>query len=65
MLASCPRDMEPERYCLCLMTLLETGLLQSGDGRIYGARCASIQGKADLNATELMRALQLEEKTVI
>ena len=59
-LARCPRDMEPERYCLCLITLLETGLLQSRDGRIYGARCSAIGGKADLNATEVMRRLRLE-----
>jgi len=59
-LARCPRDMEPERYCLCLITLLETGLLQSRDGGIYGACCAAIDGKADLNATEVMQRLRLE-----
>ena len=59
-LALCPEDMEPERYCLCLITLLETGLLQSADGRIYSASCASIEGKADLNATEVMRRLERE-----
>ena len=56
----CPEGMEPERFCLCLMTLLETGLLQSGDGRIYGARLSSIEGKADLNATGIMRRLHSE-----
>ncbi len=59
-LSLCPEDMEPERFCLCLITLLETGLLQSEDGRVYGARCASIEGKADLNATEVMRRLRQE-----
>ena len=59
-LAQCPEDMEPERYCLCLITLLEAGLLQSADGRVYSACCASIEGKADLNATEVMRRLELE-----
>ena len=56
----CPPDMEPERFCLCLMTLLETGLLQSADGRIYGAVCCRIAGKADLPATDLMRRLRSE-----
>lgn len=59
-LALCPRDMEPERFCLCLMTLLEAGLLQSPGGGIYGARRRLIEGKADLNATELMRRLHQE-----
>ena len=59
-LALCPPEMEPERFCLCLITLLETGLLQSDDGRIYGARLASIEGKADLNATRVMRNLREE-----
>ncbi len=59
-LAQCPQDMEPERYCLCLMTLLEAGLLSGEDGKIYGARCCPIEGKADLNATELMQRLLRE-----
>ncbi len=61
-LALCPRDMEAERFCLCLITLLETGLLQSEDGRIYGARTAAIEGKADLNATAVMQRLQSEAR---
>ncbi len=58
----CPEGMEPERFCLCLMVLLETGLLQSPDGRIFGARTAVIEGKADLNATDLMQRLCREEQ---
>ena len=59
-LALCPGDMEPERFCLCLMVLLEVGLLKSADGRIYGASSRCIQGKADLNAAEIMRQLSRE-----
>ena len=55
---TCPVGMEPERYCLCLMTLLESGLLQSADGRIFGARSAILENKADLEATELMGTLR-------
>ena len=57
-LAGCPEGMEPERYCLCLMTLLECGLLQSADGRIFGARSAVLEEKADLEATALIRRLR-------
>ena len=57
-LRGCPVGMAPETYCLCLMTLLECGLLQSADGRIYGAASAVLDGKADLEATELMAALR-------
>ena len=56
--AQCIGGMEPEKFCLCLMVLLETGLLKSADGGIYGARCAAIEGKADLEATRLIRALR-------
>ena len=57
-LSHCPAGMAPETYCLCLMTLLETGLLHSCDGKIYGACSASIEGKADLEATKLIRCLR-------
>lgn len=53
-----PPGMEPERFCLCLMALLETGLLRSGDGRVFSARCSPISGKADLGATRLITALK-------
>ena len=64
-LAGCPAGMEPERYCLCLITLMETGLLQSRDGRIYGARTAPIEGKADLNNTQVMRRLLQEAQDLL
>ena len=54
----CLPGMAPEKYCLCLMVLRETGLLRSGDGGIYSARCASISGKADLESTRLIRSLR-------
>ena len=38
--------MEPERFCLCLMTLLETGLLQSPSGKVFSAMRSQIAGKA-------------------
>ena len=57
-LAQCPQGMEPERFCLCLMALREVGLLAGPDGAIYGAVRQKIPGKADLEATELIRTLR-------
>ena len=57
-LNQCLHGMEPEKFCLCLMALRETGLLSSDSGSIYSARCASISGKADLEATRLIRSLR-------
>ena len=57
-LGQCPPGMEPERCCLCLMALREAGLLASEDGEIFSARPASIGGKADLEATRLLRSLR-------
>ena len=58
LLALCPAGMAPECFCLCLRAFLESGLLRSGDGRVYGAARAEIEGKADLEATETMRRLR-------
>ena len=57
-LSLCPEGMLPERYCICLMALLEAGLLQGPEGGIYGAESAAIEGKADLEATSLLRSLR-------
>ena len=58
----CPTGMDAEKYCICLMVLLETGLLKSSDGRIFGARRANIVGKADLDATKLIKTLRRERR---
>ena len=57
-LAAVPSGMAEETYCLCLAVLHEVGLLVSPDGGLYGARAASIDGKADLENTEIIRALR-------
>ncbi|MEI3101743.1 MAG: hypothetical protein V8T45_08175 [Oscillospiraceae bacterium] len=56
-IGQCLANMEPERFCLCLMALLETGLLSSPDGSIFSAAPANIGGKADLEGTRLMKTL--------
>lgn len=58
LLALCPPGMLPESFCICLSAFLESGLLESGDGTLYGAKRAKIDGKADLEATEIMRRLR-------
>ena len=55
-LAQCPAGMESERFCLCLAVLRQAGLL-SGEGPLYGAVPVRIDGKADLEATEIMQTL--------
>ena len=57
-LAQCLHDMEPEKYCLCLMVLQEVGLLGSTGGSIYTAQRRQIAGKADLEASRLIRRLR-------
>ena len=57
-LSQCLGGMEPEKYCLCLMVLRETGLLSSESGGIFSAQCAQISGKADLEGTRLIRSLR-------
>ena len=57
-MAQCIPGMEPEKFCLCLMVLLETGLLSSDDGGIFGARRSVLDRKADLGATRLIMALK-------
>ena len=57
-LRQCLQEMEPEKYCLCLMVLKETGLLGGEADSIYGAKPMRIEGKADLEATQLIRSLR-------
>ena len=56
--AQCPEEMEPEKFCLCLMALREVGLLVGPDGAIYNAAQQNISGKADLESTKLIRSLR-------
>ena len=53
-----PIGMSRVGWLICLMTLLEAGLLRSADGGIFGAQSVEIEGKADLEATEILRALR-------
>ena len=57
-IAQRPADMEPETYCLCLMVFREAGLLDAPQDGIYRAVRAQVTGKADLDATQLIRSLR-------
>ena len=57
-IAQCPQYMEPEKFCLCLMALKEVGLLAGSEDEIYSAGQCQISGKADLEATRLIRSLR-------
>ena len=57
-LACCPSEMTPERFCLCLAVFSEAGLLRSDTGSVYSSRFEAQTGKADLDATEIMKTLR-------
>ena len=57
-ISQCPYNMAPEKFCICIMTFLETGLLKSPDGSIFHASPAHIEGKADLEGSCIMRTLR-------
>lgn len=62
LLALCPAGMAPECFCLCLAAFRDCGLLAGGDG-VFGAQRADFEGKADLEATKVMRALRANMPT--
>ena len=64
LLALCPPGMEPERFCLCLLAFLESGLLESRDGTLFGARRAALNGKVDLEATDIMQRLRRLQQSI-
>ncbi len=57
LLPLCPPGIAPESFCICLKAFWEGGLLRGGVG-VLGAKRAEIDGKADLEATEIMRSLR-------
>ena len=57
-LSSCPEGMAPEQYCICLSVFREAGLLHCDNRGIYGATREKRSGKADLEATPLLRSLR-------
>ncbi len=60
MLRKCPDGMEPERFCLCLLVLKESGLIRAPGEGLDGAQPAPVQPekKVDLEATENMKILR-------
>ena len=58
LLSRCPPEMPPERFCLCLAVFSQAGLLSRTDGHSYRITAGRQEGKADLEATEIMRILR-------
>lgn len=57
-LSACPEGMAPEMYCICLSVFRQAGLLNCTGSGIYGATYDKNSGKADLDATDLLRRLR-------
>ena len=58
LLASVPEGMDPEKYFICLLTFYQAGLLiNDAKDSLFGARICSLEEKADLSATPIMRSL--------
>ena len=57
-LDQCPEGMLPETYCICLIALMEAGLLRGPEGGIFGAESVAFEGKADLEATPILQTLR-------
>ena len=50
--------MDPEKYFICLLTFYQAGLLiNDTKDSLFGARICSLEEKADLSATPIMRSL--------
>jgi len=61
-MAQTPGKMPAEKFCLCLAIFNEVGLLANESGGIFGASCARIDGKADLDAAPIAMKLRSYRK---
>lgn len=57
-LSMCPPGMEAEKFCICLMSFLQAGLLASPDGQIFGSGPVHLDHKADLESTDIILRLR-------
>ena len=59
LIRQCPKGIEPERYCICLMALHELGLLKAErEGSFFGARIVENAQKVNLEDAPLIRRLK-------
>ncbi len=55
----CPKGLEPERFCICLLALCELGLLQKTDNdSVFGAKIVSGSAKVNLEDSEIIKRLK-------
>ena len=58
---NCPKDMSPERYCLCLMVFKAAGLISGNGESVFGSRPSFGHEKTDLEQTELLKWLRRKD----
>ena len=58
-ISQCPADVEPEKFCICLLAFQELGLLSGTvDGGIFGAKMVANSPKVNLEDSELIKKLK-------
>ena len=59
LIRQCPRGIEPERFCICLIALCELGLLHKlRPDSLFGARIVSNTPKVNLDDSPLIKRLK-------
>ena len=58
-LRQCPRNLEPERFCICVLALCELGLLRKlRPDSVFGARIVSGCAKVNLEDSTIIKSLK-------
>ena len=62
-LRQCPRNLEPERFCICVLALCELGLLHKlRPDSVFGARIVSGCAKVNLEDSTIIKSLKARFK---
>ena len=63
LLRQCPKGLEPERFCICILALCELGLLHKlKPDSVFGARIVSGCAKVNLEDSTIIRSLKARFK---
>lgn len=63
LLRQCPKGLEPERFCICILALCELGLLHKRrPDSVFGARIVSGCAKVNLEDSKIIRSLKARFK---
>ena len=59
LIRQCPRSLEPERFCICILALCELGLLQKlRPDSVFGARIVPGSAKVNLEDSTIIKSLK-------